>query len=705
MLRSLLALAATDVELAKRVAGYAWLVDGVTADESGALRALNTIASQDISVARTIVEMRWFAHDLGEFGWELPVTLQRLADRDVELARSIAGLPWLSDDLRDVEYWLVRHLDGIASSDLELARLVAGLAWLADDVTEGERVIVSGLDNVASVDIEVARSVAESPWFEGDPRSALKGYLLRSLNRLAASGADTLRLVADKPWFRDGLDQAEAAVVVTLGAELRDNEAYFNDLLSRHYVQVKTLSLPKGGERTIWIVQSTPFSADEDLPTVIGETTSMIEGFLGLPLPTTDVILLVENLPQGHSPWYAGEHRGSHIKLNREYGESIERWMTTIAHELTHYYRFGPAWFNESAANLVAAHIRDERGDRSLAEQGAATSENVHYACSDDQIATITHGIFVDRHFRIAEVSRCTRALGLGFLLEALDIIGEEGMASALREVYTPEGGRYADEEAIYRALLGLTTPGQRDTFRDLYRRLHGGPYSDPDVDRSDDHGDAVEFPTDIEVGSVITGALDYRFDFDYFRFRAEANQKYRFDVIHETLPASGVMLFSDARNRELPKAKVRTSSGPLVQWIAPRSREYYFAVLGLRGETGSYSFTITHVPDVPDDHGDNVTEATDISAGQVIEGVVDDNFDLDYFRLPVITGKSYEVTIRGEALQDCCVSFYSPNRMNPVWTSSGFGWRAVITGVRYLIVGGGHENTGSYTLRVTESD
>ena len=54
-------------------------------------------------------------------------------------------------------------------------------------------------------------------------------------------------------------------------------------------------------------------------------------------------------------------------------------------------------------------------------------------------------------------------------------------MSAALRELYLlPETeGREQGEEDFYRIFLKHTPPGLEDELRDLYRRLHGGPYAD----------------------------------------------------------------------------------------------------------------------------------------------------------------------------------------------------------------------------------
>ena len=54
-------------------------------------------------------------------------------------------------------------------------------------------------------------------------------------------------------------------------------------------------------------------------------------------------------------------------------------------------------------------------------------------------------------------------------------------MSSALRELYlrSEHDSLRQTEEDIYRTFLKHTPPGLEDEFRDMYRRLHGGPFID----------------------------------------------------------------------------------------------------------------------------------------------------------------------------------------------------------------------------------
>ena len=131
-----------------------------------------------------------------------------------------------------------------------------------------------------------------------------------------------------------------------------------------------------------------------------------IEGFVGSPLPTTDVIVLIENPAQDlHAPGYAGLHRGSYIWVYGGYAENLEELMSTISHELTHYYHFGPSWLNESVAHLMQGYVNQKMGIQSMAEVTADVTKGVQRYCSREEIATVRQALFADQFkFRLQAV-------------------------------------------------------------------------------------------------------------------------------------------------------------------------------------------------------------------------------------------------------------------------------------------------------------
>ena len=705
VLGALVEIAMTDTDLGKRVAGSAWINGSVGNPEWSWLTGLGTIASKDLDLARTVAGSLWITD---------PVTLDssssalnhlgNIAAKDVELARTVAGLPWFTDGVTGDEALSLLYLDRIASTDLGFARTIVSLPWFTNSTTEDEWATLHQLESIASHDLELAR------WLLGLPLSEyLENHLLGLFYLLVANRPGVVSQIMGEPWVEDGLDEEELALIVALAPEASDdtygNYALFEALLEGYYTQSKSVSLPLTGDANIWVFQATPFSSGEDFAAVIEETVRTVEGFLGSPIPPTEIIVLIEVVPEDQSfPGFGGIHHGSHVKVNRRQGEALDHFRPTIIHELAHYYSFTPPWFNESFAHLMEGYVASKLGFQSMEAHRAEASTSVQRDCSRDDIATIRHSLFVDRHFRIYNPSDCTRSLGLQFLHHAFELMGEERIAVALRDLSALHETRTeAAKEAIFRTLLSNTHPDRQEEFRDLYRRLHGGPYADPDMDRSDDHGDSEEAATDVAAGQVVVGTLDYRFDFDYFRLQAQENQKFRFDVDHETLRPDNMMIFtSTGKASPGEKAKVRVASGPLVQWIAPRTGTYYFAVLNWRGGTGRYTLQITHVPDVPDDHGDDETTATDIAVGETVRGVIDDTFDLDYFRFPVVEGRSYRIRITAATLQDCCVAI-GHDEGGFIWDGSEITWPAQSTRDRYLVVHGGHGNTGEYVLDVSQ--
>ena len=67
------------------------------------------------------------------------------------------------------------------------------------------------------------------------------------------------------------------------------------------------------------------------------------------------------------------------------------------------------------------------------------------------------------------------------FLISLHLTLGEEATSPALRELYlrSEHYGDRSTEEQIYRTFLKHTPSGLEEEFRDLYRRLHGGPFID----------------------------------------------------------------------------------------------------------------------------------------------------------------------------------------------------------------------------------
>ena len=123
-------------------------------------------------------------------------------------------------------------------------------------------------------------------------------------------------------------------------------------------------------------------------------------------------------------------------------------------------------------------------------------------------------------------------------------------------------------------------------------------PTARPAEPAVDDHANAVDDATAVTLWEAVKGSLDYEDDVDIFMFQAEKGQSYRIDVALGNLSDSEVALL-DANEELLASNDDHGDSlASRIDWVAPRSGEYYVAVSGWGG-TGSYTLTVS-VPAVP---------------------------------------------------------------------------------------------------------
>ncbi len=524
-------------------------------------------------------------------------SLHDIAMSDLDLAKQVLE-SWVEDGITYYLRGALFELARVASKDLELARLTAGLSWIIDGVTVRESVALQWLNSIADADLDSAKlAVRYANGRTGD----LGSHFLQALWPIVVT-ENAFEQLTSRAWFADGLSDEQVALVVTL-SRIHSTGALYHDLLQEHFFQSKTISLPLAGDVNVRVFQNTPFPPDDDLLTLIEDVALITEGFMGEPFPTTEIILLVVDisvLPVVYPASYLGRvmgadeeagyvdigtYEGSHMRVSRRGGR-----VGAVPHETPHYYfnspYFSPTWLVEGAAEFAKAYFNHRKGIQDIDDRWKEVSKLVEDQCFGlDEIENIRHHTYLYGEGFLPEV--CAYHMGENFLLTVFHSIGEETVFSALRDLYI---SRNATEERIYRTFLEHVPHDQEEEFRNMYRRLHGGSYAYPDDDRSDDHADEAVNATVIAVGETVEGNLDYMFDFDYFRFRAEEGQTYRMTVHHGTLRSTSVTLFADYElAAESWRSRKRTSSGPEILWAAPRSGDYHFAVQNFGGKKGTY--------------------------------------------------------------------------------------------------------------------
>ena len=116
---------------------------------------------------------------------------------------------------------------------------------------------------------------------------------------------------------------------------------------------------------------------------------------------------------------------------------------------------------------------------------------------------------------------------------------------------------------------------------------------------------------------------------------------------------------------------------------------------------------------DVPDDHGNDIDDATAAALGADVEGVIDYQGDSDYFRFIAEEGQLYQIDVALGSLPDSLLTLLGPDGWELTYNddhgdflASRVVWEAPESGDYYLVVeaGGFDADVGAYTLTVSHS-
>ena len=710
-------IASQDHELARLLTDAPWLEDGIVSTENNVLRDVRSIALMDLELARMTKSLPWLYDTITDGESAAILTLARIASEDPKLARTSASLRWFVDGLNRNEHGALASLAGIASLDQELAGLVVETPWFDDGITDDEsaglgavRASLDALSEIGLGDSELLEIAMEIPWLEaGWSRDLYRYYLLSLLWTFQMQGTDALAQLTARPWFADGLSEQEAALVVTLSGV--GDASLYRDLLEAYHTQNKTVSLSLAGDVSIWVIQTGAFPAEEDLLTIIEDSARVMEEFLKVPFPTTDIILLVAD--EVHN-WTGtgGFHAGTYMVLNRYDGNEVE--VPYVPHETAHYYMkgsLGPTWLVEGGAEFLVAYINDLTDVQGLKARRIEVARKTQNHCIDyNELENIRH---LDYVFGGRAIMRCQYTMGENLLHVLVETLGEAAMRAALRELYLLTLDPVSDdavEERTYLTFLKHVPADRKEAFRELYQRLHGGQFAFPDTDLSDDHADEAMNASEVEVGELVEGTLNYMWDFDYFRFQAEVGQVYLVSVHHEELRPLSISVYGpDGQTQQAWMIRDKLPTGPRMLWEAQSSSEHYFAVQNFGGKTGQYTFTITPFVTIPDDHGDTPGTATDIPVKGSVKGTIDHSSDIDVFRFAAVEGR-HTIMLRLGTLEEGTLITYSPKVVDRtrgrvrIAQGTVWSWQARTTGEYYYIVAGSNGSVGTYTL-VTDED
>ena len=413
------------------------------------------------------------------------LALAGLMNSDPMLTSIVSSLPWIQERGTAETRQFLQLMDMIPRLDANLAKQIAELAWIADGITPAEASALRALGAIAYQDSALANRVAAILLF-GSALRERDTYALLSLSELMDQ-PDDLRSLTRQPWFSDGLTASESALLSVLGIVSERAHPQFQELTESHHIETTTVKAPLGGDIQLFAIRWTPFPPDDNTLQLMREAVLGTEKFMGTAFPKDDVILFVAepHFRTSVSSYQVGWNRlGRHMFIT---GPEFRRnFEGSVYHETAHYYLApptGPRWLYEGGADFLERLVYQDTGRRTQEDSARLLQSKLDRRCSPEGLEKVQQAVDLEHQLTRQELYQssayvCQYYLGEQLLWRLFELLGPSNATMALKELYllAESEGRPVTEEEIYRTYLRHASPEKVEEFKELYRRLHGGP-------------------------------------------------------------------------------------------------------------------------------------------------------------------------------------------------------------------------------------
>lgn len=235
--------------LTQQIASLGWVVDGITAEEAGALDDVSWLLRENPAIADTALSLPWITTNgvITPDDRRALRAIRAAASTDENLGATLAGYEWLADGLTQDEAAALETLGefvapgfttqtatgigairldrsgigtppSVSPRQLQLATSFSQFPWMQDDVTSLEIAFIANLNDLVetagSIHEDAADMVISYDWVQDgiepdEPRSLL---LYESLFQAAGvEDADILPIMLEYEWIADGLRSNEVS--------------------------------------------------------------------------------------------------------------------------------------------------------------------------------------------------------------------------------------------------------------------------------------------------------------------------------------------------------------------------------------------------------------------------------------------------------------------------------------------------------------
>ena len=313
-----------------------------------------------------------------------------------------------------------------------------------------------------------------------------------------------------------------------------------------------------------------------------------------------------------------------------------------------------------------------------------------------------------------------------------------DGTATA-GEDYTATSGTLTfapgeTEKTVSVTIIDDTVEDSGETFRLVLSDPSGATLADSeaagtilDTETSVSEATGEDLPADVSTAGVVAvggsarGKIGVAGDQDWFAVNLEAGTTYRIDL-KGFFTGGGRLLdtylrgIHDSSGNHIP-GTANDNVNPWYDsrvWFTPtESGVHYIAAGGSGNLTGTYTLSVTE-PNADDFSADASTTGA-VTVGRSVDGEVETAGDRDWFAVEVVAGTTYRVDLErtNPSLTWFANLAVHDEDGNPISGTTNYGsgldsrlyFTATDTGTHYISAGGSGDLTGSYKLRVTESN
>ena len=464
-------------QLMELVMATSWYRHGIdeylTYTEPKVVRTLQEIANNNPSLAQTLSLRLWiFDEPLTTYEMAALEHLARLNRQAPELLRLVIRLPWLA---ADVNSWEVQALGGFSRLALrnnpDLAAELVAAPWVVDGMTYLEAALcISSLSYLAIPDIDAANPQFARQVMDliRDPPDSLDFIFTNTMASIHLRSPDQFNRLLMEPWLVDGLDEKERIYLIAAGSTGETAKRLFDP----YTIASKSIELPLAGPVNLWVVGHYQIDYQNTLEKM-ERAVRGTEGFWEIPFHTNHVIFYPLE------PGRRGSHIGTVMYLDTVDGDVPELDMYLIVS----YYHFarGPSWFRGGGSLVVQAFIFNNGNLPDPVSPSYCSEQGLDNLQALNDLRDRNPGFLWEW---------CNFSMGEHFLLTLRNVMGKDAWLSALRAFYLQYVRNYVfitytgvplGDEDVYHVFLEHTPPELVDDVKDVFRRLHGGPFIDQD--------------------------------------------------------------------------------------------------------------------------------------------------------------------------------------------------------------------------------